>query len=84
MGRPAPLEAALTLIAGLKDQRDNLYARTVNPRRNAERAQKRLLEGEYEDAAWFLLDVVRDLNNIADLYRDYTRVEVEREKATQA
>jgi methyl coenzyme M reductase gamma subunit len=66
-------DALLNAIEDVRDQRDALYAATVNPRRNASRAL-RVLDGEDVggiSAREFLEDVVRDLEQVAALYRDY-------------
>jgi methyl coenzyme M reductase gamma subunit len=70
-------EALLSAIEEVRDQRDALYSATVDPRRNAIRALK-VLDGQNiggVSAREFLEDVVRDLEQVAALYLDYTRSE---------
>lgn len=67
-------DALLSAIEEVRDQRDDLYAATVNPRRNATRALAALtaVELDLAAAADYLEDVVRDLEHVAELHRRYT------------
>ena len=66
------IESFISALDEVRDQRDALYASSVNPRRNVGRALK-VLQGENVggiSAIEFLEDALRDLDQLAALYRD--------------
>lgn len=66
MGR----EAMLGMVEECRDERDHIYAATVNPRRNVRRAIAALDEGDALRARFFLDLAKAELDSIS---RDYYR-----------